>query len=480
MGSKHMKEPIQTAAWLAITLLVAPMAASGEEPPVLTLERAIEIALDGNRDLRAAQARLEAAAAGVDEARSYRLPKLELDGIYQHTDNPVLVFSNLLGQANFQTANFALDTLNEPDPLGNWKARIRLSQPLYTGGRVRAGIEAAGLARDAAELDRETARQRLIHQVVDSYGAAVLARGELEVTRESLATARAHVELVGDLRRGGLVVESDLLQAEVRESEVRELEIRAQSGTEIATAALNLALGRSLDTPIALPAGVPRSPAGDGHDDTASDNTAGDNTAGDNTAGDNTAGDGDELARLVEAAGRRRPDLEAARQRRQASERVQGVERAANLPEVGMNASYEMNAEDFFGADGDNWAVTVGLRFDLFDGGRRRARVRQAEERTREAEERTELLAQMISLEVRRAFFELRAARQRLEQAGKGVELAERSLEIIEDRYREGLTILPELLDAETALTRSRLRRIAAQRDVLLARATLDLATGDL
>ncbi len=457
MGLEIMKKST-AAAWIASGLLATAGAAGAEEPPVLTLERAIEIALDGNRDLRAAQARLEAAAAGLDEARSFRLPRLELDGIYQRTDNPVLVFSNLLGQANFGAENFALDSLNEPDPLGNWKARIRLSQPLYTGGRVRAGIEAAGLERGAAELDRETARQRLIHQMVDSYGAAVLARGELEVTRESLATARAHVELVGDLRRGGLVVESDLLQAEVRESEVRELTIRAESGTEIAAAALNLALGRSLDTPIALPADVQLETEGNGRD---SEDTG-------------------ELARLVEDAWQRRPDLEAARQRRQASERQQRLERAARRPEVGLGAIYEMNAEDFFGADGDNWALTVGLSFDLFDGGRARARARRAEQQTLEAEERTELLAQTVSLEVRRAFFELRAARQRLEQAAKGVELAERSLEIIEDRYREGLTVLPELLDAETALTRSRLRRIAAERDVLLARATLDLATGDL
>jgi outer membrane protein TolC len=53
-------------------------------------------------------------------------------------------------------------------------------------------------------------------------------------------------------------------------------------------------------------------------------------------------------------------------------------------------------------------------------------------------------------------------------------------LEIVEDRYREGLTTLTELLDAETALTRARLRRLAARRDLFLARASLDLATGRL
>ncbi len=440
---------------LALCLLAAP-APGQQDPPILTLERAVEIALNGNREIRAAQARLGAAEAGLDEARSFRLPRLTLDGAVQRTDHPVLVFSNLLSQSSFGAENFALEALNEPDALNNWQARLKLSQPLWTGGRIRGGIDAAVLARDAAASEREAARQQVVHQVIESYTAAVLARGELEVTRESLETARAHVALVGDLHRAGLVVASDLLQAEVRESEVRELTIRAESAAAVSLAALNLALGRDLDTPVRLPAELAR-------DD-----------------GDAEAGDGGELARLVARAWRRRPDLDAARDHQAASERQTRIARAARRPRVGLDASVEANAEDFFGADGDHWAVTVGLSYNLFDGGAARARVTRAAYRATEAAEQAELLAQAISLEVRRAAFELRAARQRLTQAEKGVDLAERSLEIVADRYREGLTLLTELLDAETALTRSRLRRIAATRDLLLARATLDLATGDL
>ena len=439
---------------LALSLLAAPSPGQ-DEPPTLTLERAVEIALGGNRELRAAGARLGAAEAGVDEATSYRRPRLTLDGVVQRTDHPVLVFSNLLSQSSFAAENFALDALNDPDPLSNWQARLRLSQPLWTGGRIRGGIDAAGLERDAAAADQEAARQQVAHRVIESYTAAVLARGELEVTRESLATARAHVALIADLRDAGLVVASDLLQAEVRESEVQELTIRAESAAAVSVAALNLALGRDLDTPVTLPAEL-------AHD------------------GGDAGGDDVELARLVARARERRPDLDAARSRQAASERATRVARAARRPQVGLDASVEANAEDFFGTDGDSWAVTVGLSYDLFDGGAGRARVARAEHRASEAAEHAELLAQAISLEVRRAAFELRAAGQRLVQAEKGVELAERSLEIVADRYREGLTILTELLDAETALTRSRLRRIAATRDVLLARATLDLATGDL
>ena len=54
--------------------------------------------------------------------------------------------------------------------------------------------------------------------------------------------------------------------------------------------------------------------------------------------------------------------------------------------------------------------------------------------------------------------------------------LGEEGLRIVSDRYREGLTTLVELLDAEASLTRARAREVAARRDVMVSRAALDLA----
>jgi outer membrane protein TolC len=58
------------------------------------------------------------------------------------------------------------------------------------------------------------------------------------------------------------------------------------------------------------------------------------------------------------------------------------------------------------------------------------------------------------------------------------MDLAQESIRIVENRYREGLTTLIELLDAQTALTQARTRAISAGRDLLLSQATLELAVG--
>ena len=451
--------PTLLLAFSLFVLGAAPgIAQSAGEGEILTLEQALALADGHNRSLAMADARLDAADAELEMARAERRPRLDLQAVYQRTDNPVFVFGNLLRQSSFGAENFALERLNQPDPLDNWTTAVTFAQPLWMGGLLARARETAEHGRDAAAASREHARQDVARQVIESYSRALVAERQVEVAKEATATAEAHVALVRDLYQGGLVVESDLLLAQVRESELRETLIRAESGVRMTRAELNLTLGRDQDTPFALPSDLT--------EETTEETTE--------------AAALDDLPALLTRALENRPDLEAIAARRDAAVGQVGMARAERKPQLGLNATWESNAEDFLGKDGDNWSVVVGLKFPLFDGGRAKAKIDRADAALREAEEGVALLAESAALEVRSAFHELRAARQRIEQATRGAELARRSLEIVEDRYKEGLTTLPDLLDAETALTEARLRDLAARRDLLVARARLDLAVGAL
>ena len=329
-----------------------------------------------------------------------------------------------------------------------------MRQQVWTGGRIGHGAAAAEHFAGAAESRREAARQRVVHAVIAAYTRAFLADRELELARQTLATANAHASLVRDLRQAGLVVESDVLQAEVRAGEVEERVIRAESGVDIARDALALVLGRDLAKAV-----------------TVSATTELDADAG-------RYADKPTVADLISIALDERPDLVATRLETEAARERTALERARRMPQLDLEGAYETNAESFFGADGDNWTLTAALRVPVFDGFDRQARVRRAQAAARGAEERAALHADSVALEVRRAASELAAARHRVAQGDTSVSLAERSVRIVEDHYREGLTTVTELLEAETALTRARLRRLVAQRDLLLAGASLDLAAG--
>jgi outer membrane protein TolC len=417
----------------------------------LTLDEAISLALAQNDRLGVADAGVAEAEAGIQGAKSSRLPQLGLDASFSRTTNPTLVFSNKLGQGDLTAADLDLDALNDPDALNNFQGLFSIHQPIYTGGATRGQLDGATAEHQAAIAGRERTRQEVVGQVIGAYTDAILAGNQLDVARESLATARANVKLVTDLREAGLVVESDLLQARVRETEVHELVARSESAVEISRAALNMAMGRDLDTPIDLPGSVTVTTAQE-----------------------------EALDDLILDALAHRPDLRAGRDHLRASENGMRSARSGHRPDVGVTGLAEANSAELTGNYGTNWSVFVGARFKLFDGKRTNTRVRQAAERRNRARLENELLERSIDLEVRKAFYDRVTARKRLEQATAAVDMARESLRMVQDRYGEGLTTLVELLESETRLTRAQTRDVAAKRDVLLAQAQLDLAVGRL
>jgi outer membrane protein TolC len=440
-------------AWLVAALLSGGPAAAQGDP--LTLEEAIAAAAEGNPGLAARDAEARAAEAGVRESRAARWPTLEVTAGAARTTDPVAVFGGLLRQERFAERHFDPDFLNEPDPLDNYRGLVAVEQALWAGGGIAAGIEGAEREAEAVRLLRERARQELAFRVLDRYTGAVVAGQAMAVRRESLAAARENVRLTRDRFETGLVVESDLLQARVRESEAAAAVAEAERDAAIARAALNLEMGRALNTPFTLPERLPE-----------------------DLVGPEDAPPAEPLEALVTWAVERRPDLQAVSARVEAARSALDGARAARLPRLGWGGSFEADAEDPSDDPGSHWSLGLGLTWTGFDGFAAGARTEAARARVEEAERLAELARLGVALEVESALRSIEAARLRSREATEAVALAERSAAIVRDRYREGLTTVVELLEAEALLSGSRTRELQARRELAVARGRLDLATG--
>jgi len=418
--------------------------------PLLTLDSAVAVAIEQNPSLAAADAASRAASEGVRERRAARWPTVEVTTDATRSTNPVVVFGQLLSQERFSQANFDVGFLNEPDALDNVRGAVSVSQPIWTGGRIAAGIAGAQQQASAAQASRERALQELVYRVTDRYTGAVVAAQAVGVRQESLEAARKNVGLTQDLFDGGLVVESDLLQARVRESEAESALADARRQADVARAALNLELGRALDTPFRLPDEL-----------------------------DVPAPVDAQLATLLARADDQRPDLAAARAGVEAARAGVDGAQGGRFPKIGWSGSYEADAERFSDDPGTNWTVGVGLRWTLFDGFATDAKIARSRAQLDQAERGAELAERGVSLEVESALRGVQTARLRWQEAERSVALAERSATIVRDRYKEGLTTVVELLQAETLVTGSRVRELQARRELAVARAGLTLAVGD-
>ena len=441
------------AGTLSIVLLgmwVIPLTVFGQVPREgLTLIDAVEIALRRNPLTRATRGASELANAELSEAKSRRLPELIATGSFTRSNNPVFVFGSLLEQGQFGPANFAINSLNHPDALNNFRSSLTLRFPVFDQRETETRIASARIRQQQADQQTNLVEQRIRYEVIKTYYGVLLAQAKLKVAEEAVGFAEADVKRARDLVESGVVVQSDLLAARVQLSQFRQEAIQMSGELATARAALNVALGLPIETQ-QQPLGEiveRRFPV-------------------------------DAVEVLSSQALENRQDYQrAVLSSRETGEQLRKT-RGEWLPRVDAFISAGVSSEHLTGGSGD-YAAGATVSFNVFDAGRK-ARISQAKAAQSIANAEQEQLANQIRFEIVRAYQQYVTARERLEAVAEVSAQASETLRIVQDRYHAGITTITELLRAETALVRARSDVLAARYDQYLGYASVLLATGQL
>lgn len=415
----------------------------------LTLPLAVEIALRTNPLMRATASGREIADAQAQEAKAGRFPLVQLSENWINGNNPVFVFGSLLEQGRFTQRNFNLTSLNNPDPLNNFRFGVTIKAPLFDQRQTSTRVAVARLNQKQADTQTDQMGQRVRFETLKAYYGVLLAQMRKEVADEAVRLAEADVKRSADRVEIGATVSSDLLSAEAQLAEFHQQRIQAAGDVVIARAALNTAIGLPVDAP--------------------------QNVSGRLVA---KTFDVDGQEELMRTALDRRPDYAraslAGESRR---EQLRGA-RSEFLPRVDVFANAGASRNSWIDGSGD-YLIGASVTFNMFDAGRK-ARIAQARAAVELAANEREHLANQIRLEVVRAYQEYVSARARLLVAERVISHAAEALRIVQDRYHEGLTTITEVLRAETALVRARLNLLAARYDHYVGYANVLLATGRL
>jgi outer membrane protein len=420
---------------------------ASEKSEALTLPAAVEMALQNNPRVKAVLSGREMMDAQVREAQSGWWPLLQFNETFTRSNNPVFVFGSLLEQSRFGAQNFAVDSLNNPDPLNNFRTAVNLKWSIFDQMESSARVAQARIGQDQAAHQKEMVRQQIRFEVLRAYFGVLLAQQRKEVTEEAVKMAESDRRRIDDLFRSGRVVQSDLLSAEVQLAEFRQQQVQASGDLVTAHAYLNTVLGTPIQTIQSVTGQLidkQFSPA--------------------------------ESDELIRQALQSRPDYARAGSAVRSSE--EGVRGAKGnyLPRVDVFSTYGMSGRDLTSGSSD-YAVGAGLTFNLFDFGRG-ARLDKA--RAAQSTAAAEHLANQIRLEVIQAYQDYVSARERMKVADRTVTQALEALRIVQDRYKEGLTTITEVLRTETAYLRTRLNLISARYDHYIGYARVLMATGKL
>lgn len=414
----------------------------------LTLSDCIRIALHGNPDVHVALARIRQGEAALAEANAALYPVLNFQWAFLRADAPSQYLFKTIDARNFSPGT----DFNHPGAFTDFETALGLHYNLFNGGRNVLGRWAAQTGVSIQEVEVEAVRNGLVAGVIQGYYEIRASDERLRTAQTSVQTVTSELEETKAKFAAGNALRSDVLSLEVRLAEAKEQAIRAENARSLAVAGLANLLGGDADTAIDL---------GDEDWD----------------PGDLPADYDSALAEALIS----RPELIIGRRRiEQASMGATASERAY-WPQVDAVGRLYWNDEGMdYELDNRNWLAGVALRWDLLEGGQRRAGVLSARsllDQLLESDRKTTLAVQ---LDVKTAYLRIQEARARLEVTRVGRQQAEENLELVRTQFEGGAATVTRYLEAESMLTRARMRNTNANYEWKKAQADAARALGRL
>lgn len=378
-----------------------------------TLDSLIERADAGNIDVRTALARIDEARARYAIVAGERYPDVNASGsgarIRPSENEP-------FGVPGFQASNES-----------SWQLGVDAFWEIDLWGRVARSIESAEAdVQTAIELERDV-RVSLFAEVASTYVFVRTTQERLRIARDNVARQQDSLDLAKVRFDTGLSPKLDVAQSErilaTTEARIPALEQDLQLSKNRLAVLLGTHPG-NLDDELEAFASIPVAPT-------------------------------EVVASLPANLLRQRPDLRAAERALASATARVGVAEADLYPQFFLSGTYGYSAEDF--ADltrGGSRTFDVGglMSWNLFDGGRVRGAIDVSESRVEQALSSYEQ-AVLLALEESEAALTSFVLEQVREAALARAEVAAaESLKLSQDLYREGLTDMQNVIDAQASL----------------------------
>jgi outer membrane protein len=434
-----------TAAILAA--MGTSIALSQSPPDALTLAAAIRLALERNPEVLIAREQLEELKGKITEVRADAYPQVTMQGFGLRLRDP-----SFLNSASFDRLPDEFRDALVPRGVNLFDVGVMVTQPLYTAGKVGTAIKLALEGQREKEAELEAVRQRVAYRVFQAFHDLLLAQATLDVVRENLRQREKHLEQARSRFALGVATETDVLRSQVNLANTEPERIRAQNTLRLARAALNNLIVVDLDSPTVIAGKLDYRPWAL-----------------------------PERAELEAQALAARPELLAGRRIVQEAKLLGSLARAENKFRLDLESRYGYNVRDpqnLFHANFTRWNITVFFKLPLYDGGRKKGQVIQADSRLRAAEHNLAQLVNNVRLEIKAAEDDMQASAEAIAAARLNVTQAEKVLAMMQANYQYGAATTLDVVDSQTALTNARNAEIAATYQYQVAKGRLRLAAG--
>ncbi len=432
-----------------IAVIVIGILVSGEAFPQgnkkLTLDESIKIGLANSNVLHSSKMNLQYADAKWSEVNTFRLPSLSLSASYTR-----------LSEVDPFTVNTPFGEFNiSPAIFNNYNMKLTLQQPIFTGFKLESNSAIAKLNYLATEQQYNADENDLVFNIKNAYWGLFKANQIRKVTEENVSQVEAHLTDVQNLFKQGLATKNDVLKVQVQLGEAQLGLIDAKNAVKLANLNLDNVLGISLSTQIETIDSV------DAH-----------------------VGTSYEIGSLLEQAYDKRPELKSMDYRVQASEKGVTAAKSDWFPQIYLVGDYNyarpnpriLPTQDKFNG---TWDVSVSMSLNLWNWGATIDKTDQANAQFEQAKDTYKIVKDRVTLEVTQNFLNVQKSKEKMTVAEQSVSQAEENYRITDEKFKNGLALNSDLLDAEVALLQAKTNYIQSIVDYELAQAQLKKSIGE-
>ena len=382
-------------------------------------------------------------------ARSLYFPSVEVEGSYTRIDDPIVIDLDPIRQVILQLHHLPSSVLPSfSDTVqGEEFGRVTLTGTwvLFTGGKRPAANMAASARLKDAEAQEATTLAEARSSLVERYFGLRLAREVLSVRRELEAAMVKHADEAHKIEKAGLIAKAERLHAEVALADARMEARSAENDVESAKAGLESLLPQAGDV--------------------------------EPTSTLFMANLTEEREDFKKALLEHQPILKRVDANLQLAHAGVRAQSGRFMPDIYAFGKDELDRDDLTILD-PKWAVGVGAKFSIFEGGKRIFDSAAARHQVKSVEFLREQTTRDLTALVDVRYQALLKAKERFTALESTVELARENDRVRTKAFEAGMATSLEVTDAQLMLAKARLGRLAAAYDYDVALAQLLETTG--
>ncbi len=416
---------------ITAVFLVGDLRAQGRP---ISLQEAIDLSLKNSKQLKGSQAKIEEATASLREAVQRRLPEASVSGSYLRINNPHIDLKVKLGSssgADTGTANTSSASASSA-----LYGLVNASLPIYSGLRIRYGIESSKYLEQAAKLDADNDREAVVLNTINAFDNLYKSRSAVNLVEESLEGARQRATDFSNLEKNGILPRNDLLKAQLQESNTELSLLDAENNWKLANINMDLMLGLPDTTLLSV----------------------------NETDLQSASAQLRTVEEYVQLGLQNRKDVAALGLRKKAATTNVRVAKGAMYPSLAVTGGY-------VAADIPNVLIVtnavnigVGVQYSLSSLWKN-AGIEQAKARVKEVAANEEVLNDEVRLQINEAYQNYLLNQKKIQVYQTAIAQAEENYKIVRNKFQNQLATTTDLLDADVAQLQARLNFAFAKAD---------------